>query len=439
MKMAQNMTARMAALQALLRCEKDGYANLVVRRVLDQSGLSERDKAFAARIVYGTVERRVTLQARLAPFLKRPLEDMPLAVRCILQSGLYQALYMDSVPVHAAVSESVELCRKAKCGSAAGFVNAVLRRAAQTPFQPAFQTEAERLSVCYSVSLPVAKLLLQAYPHRAEAILQSSFSQPQLVVRENWLKTEPGTLGALLQNEQVEAEPLALPGAYRLIGAKDPAALAAFQKGYFWVQGLASQLAVEALQLAPGQRVLDLCAAPGGKTAAIAGHLAGTGEIIACELHENRLGLIRAMAKRLEILNLTVCQNDAAQPNCSLPKADRVLCDVPCSGLGTLAKKPDIRYKQLSQLPKLVQVQKAVLETSAKYVAPGGILVYSTCTINPQENQQVVQAFLKKHPDFVADTPAFEQFGGEAVDKMTLFLPDKACTDGFFIACLKKV
>lgn len=431
-------TARSAALAALMRCENSGYANLVVADVLKKSGLSARDRAFAARLVYGTVERRLTLEARLAPYLRQPLSTMPAVLRCILRSGLYQAVYMESVPVSAAVNESVALAKASGKGSAAGFVNAVLRKAATEPFAPVFESEEQRLSVTYSVGLPVVRLLLAAYPERAEGILAAADRPAALTVCTNPLKTTPEALTCQLAEQQVTVTPLSVPGMLALENAGDVSALAAFRQGLFHVQGLASRLAVEALEVRPGQTVLDLCAAPGGKSASIAGLLAGAGSLYACELHQNRVPLIRQLLDRLGVQNAVCLQNDAATPNARLPVADRVLCDVPCSGLGTLAKKPDIRYKDLSGMPTLIETQSRILQTAAGYLAPGGRLVYATCTVNPDENQGVVGSFLQKNPAFVETTPDLSRFGGEKVSAGTLFLPDRAQTDGFYIACLEK-
>lgn len=435
MKMQKN--AREVALAALVRCEKSGYSNLVLADELKKSGLVGRDRAFAARLVYGTVERKLTLRARLAPFLQRPLDQMPAELRCILYSGLYQALYMDSVPVSAAVNESVALSKKSGQGKAAGFVNAVLRRAAEGGQTPAFQDETERLSVTYSVGRPVAGLLRKRYPERAEEICAASFRPPALVVRVNTLKTTDDELIKKLADEQVFAKGAGLAHALILEGAKDVTALACFQEGLFHVQGLASQLAAAALAVQKSDRVLDVCAAPGGKTATLAQSLGEKGSLTACELHQNRLPLIKTLLARIGAQNTAVCQKDAAVWDEALGLFDKVLCDVPCSGLGTLAKKPDIRYKDLDGLPTLIETQKNILNTAARYLAAGGVLVYSTCTINPQENERVTDEFLTRHPDWEADLPDYSAFGGQTAGSGVLFLPT-AGMDGFFIARLRK-
>lgn len=435
--MKQTKNARQVALAALVRCEKNGYSNLVLDKELKSSTLTGRDRAFAARLVYGTVERKLTLEARLAPFLQRPLEQMPPELRCILRSGLYQILYMNSVPASAAVNESVILAKKSGQGKAAGFVNAVLRRAGSAEFAPSFESDAHRLSVTWSIGMPIASLLLKSYPEKAEAICEASFTEPLLTVRTNITKTTNKQLIERLAQDGVSARETLLPDALVLESAKEIAALPAFLEGLFHVQGLASQLTVAALGVKPEDAVLDLCAAPGGKTATLAQSLGETGRLTACELHENRLSLIKSLVQRLGLKNVTVMQNDGSVYNESLGLYDKILCDVPCSGLGTLAKKPDIRYKDLDGLPTLIKTQKNILQTASRYLKPGGVLVYSTCTINPKENQAVVEDFLASNTDFCADTPLFAEFGGEKVGLSTLFLPNSEI-DGFFIARLCK-
>lgn len=436
--MKKEVSARYAAVEALVRCEKSGYSNLVLAQVLRKSGLCARDRAFASRIVYGTIEHRLTLEARLAPFLRQPLDTMPAELRCILRSGLYQCLYMDAVPVSAAVNESVLLARAFNKGSAAGFVNAVLRKASTAPFAPQFKTELERLSITYSVGVPIVRLLQKAYPTQVEQILATSFGTPPLAVRVNMLKTTPEVLARQLSQKGITVRETALSAALILEDAGDVTALDEFQGGLFHVQGIASQLAVRALTVQPGDRVLDLCAAPGGKSATIAQELCGQGSLVACELHENRLSLIRSLLGRIGATNVSVCQNDAAIYNDAFGTVDKVLCDVPCSGLGTIAKKPDIRYKDLAELPKLTILQQDILSAASRYLAPGGVLVYSTCTINPAENEQIVRAFLQTHSDFSVQPLELEQYGAKNLDGMNLFLPQKDGMDGFFIARLVK-
>lgn len=430
---------RQLAAAALVRIERGGYANLVLGSLLAESGLSARDRGFASRLVYGTLERLRTLDARLAPWLKKPIDKLDAPVRAALRMGLYQMLYMDSVPAAVAVSESVRLVRALGKSSAAGFVNAVLRRAGG-PWEPTFATEAERLGVTYSVSDDIARLLLTAYPDAAQRILQASFTLPPLQVRVNTLRTDRSALAARLADAGVTARPLISPAGLELDGAGDPAALPAFAEGLFHVQGLASQLAAEALDARPGQRVLDLCAAPGGKSASLAERMENRGALFCCDEAASRLSLIEGLLARLGITIGSVRQLDAAGPATGFSDMDRVLCDVPCSGLGVLAKKPDIRYKRLGDLTTLIETQKKILANGAAALAPGGRLVYSTCTLNPAENAGVVRWFLDTHPGWHTVLPQLPlPEGVRRQDGMLTFVPGETAADGFFVACLERL
>lgn len=430
---------RRLAAEALIRIERGGYSNLVLAGLLRDSGLSPRDRAFCSRLVYGVLERRRLLDARLSPFLKKPVDKLDAQVRAALRLGLYQQLYMDGVPNAAAVNESVKLVRALGKSSAAGLVNAVLRRAAG-PWQPVFHSEAERLGVTCSVSDEIAALFMDAFGPQAGPLLEACFEPPALTVRVNALRTDPAALAARLKEEGVQAEPAWVPGSLQLYGAGEIAALPAFQQGLFHVQGLASQLAAAALDARPGQRVLDLCAAPGGKSATIAQAMQNTGQLFCCDAAASRLPLIEKLLARLGVTNAQVLRSDAAQPVPELQSMDRVLCDVPCSGLGVLAKKPDIRYKDLSDLPRLIETQRAILACGAEALRPGGRLVYSTCTVNPAENQAVVRGFLAHRRDYKLLPPPFALPEGALDDDgMITFLPGTARMDGFFVACLERL
>lgn len=439
---------RRLAAEALIRIERGGYSNLVLAGLLRDSGFSPRDRAFCSRLVYGVLERRRLLDARLAPFLKKPVEKLDAPVRAALRLGLYQQLYMDAVPSAAAVNESVKLVRALGKSSAAGLVNAVLRRAAG-PWQPVFHSEVERLGVTCSVSDQIAALFLDAFGPQAEPLLAAAFEPPALAVRANALRTAPAALIARLKEEGVDAEEAPVPGGLLLRGAGEVAVLPSFQQGLFHVQGLASQLAAAALDARPGQRVLDLCAAPGGKSATIAQAMQNTGELFCCDAAASRLPLIEKLLSRLGVTNARVLRNDAARPNPELTAMDRVLCDVPCSGLGVLAKKPDIRYKDLADMPRLIETQRAILACGADALRPGGRLVYSTCTVNPAENEAVVRGFLAGRQDYRLLPPPFalpqgareaqEVQEAQEDDGMITFLPGTARMDGFFVACLERL
>lgn len=430
--------ARRTAVLALVRQEESGFSNLVLNAFLEQQPLEGRDKAFVSALFYGVTERLLTLDWCLAQCLSKPLKKLDPQIRAILRSGLYQAKYMQ-IPQPVAVNESVNLCRALKKSSAASLVNAVLRKAIkQDPSTAQFKNETQRLSVMYSVSEPIVALLQKNYPEQCETMLRSFFEKPMVALRCNTLKTTPQALCEQLAQEGVKAEPGELPGSILATFNGSPAATKSFAEGLYHVQGLASQLAAFCLQAKPGQKVLDLCAAPGGKTLTIAQSMENTGSLYSCDAVASRLPLIEKAAARCSLQNVTVLQNDASVYRAEFADADAILCDVPCSGIGIIAKKPDIRYKSLQGVEELHILQAKILSTAARYLKQGGRLVYSTCTIDPRENSDVVTAFLAQHPEFRLVEPPFIAQGAHLEQHMMTLLPGESGPDGFFIAVMEK-
>lgn len=431
---------RRAAVTALMREEQGGYANLVLNQILKDFDGTPRDRAFCAAIFYGTVERLITLDYLLQPFLRKPLARLDREVRAILRCGLYQARYMERVPVSAAVCESVALTRKMGKASACGMVNAVLRRAAVGDLADVrWPDEETRLSVQYSVAPAIARLFRQACPAACEDILRASFTPPQMCVRVNTLQTDAASLQTALARQGVTARMGEMPDSLTLENTGDITQLPLFRAGAFHVQGAASQCACASLCAKPGEKVLDLCAAPGGKSAMLAQQMQNRGTLIARDCAQNRLTLIQSTFARLGITCARVEQGDAAVYDTALDGADAVLCDVPCSGLGVLAKKPDIRLKTLDTLPALMETQRAILETASRYVKPGGRLVYATCTLNPAENEGIVRPFLARHPEFAARQPLYVPAGASlSPENLMTLLPHRTGMDGFFVAFLTK-
>ena len=431
--------ARYVAVEALIRQENDGYSNLVLDGILKKAELSGADKAFASALFYGSIERRNTLDYCLECYLKGSVDKLDAAVRAILRSGLYQLRYMQ-VPPSAAVNEAVKLTRAFKKSSAAGLVNAVLRRAGSVDLENAvFKSPAHRLSVLDSVSLPVAQLLLEQYGCEAEKILGAFFTPVPTTIRTNYLVNSAEELADTLQTQGIEAEPGIVPGSFKARFKGSPAAHPGFNQGRFYVQGEPSQIAALTLGAAPGEKVVDLCAAPGGKSLALAGLMQNRGTLFCCDAAPSRVPLIAGAMKRCGVTIARVRQADASQYDPTLAGADRVLCDVPCSGLGILGKKPDIRYKDLSGMESLIALQGRILENAARYLRPGGRLVYSTCTINKNENTAVVRSFLNIHSEFhpaalpyIPEGAVLDEAGG-----MTI-LPNRCGMEGFYVACLEK-
>lgn len=436
------MTARYLAVKALLRQEEAGYANLVLDGELRRCTppLAARDAAFAARIFYTVLEYRNRLDWMLQQFVKKPLTRLDAPVRAILRAGLAQAACM-AVPLPAAVNESVKLTRAFGKSSAAGMVNAVLRRAAALqPTGETFPDRHSRLVTYYSLSEPVASLLEEQYGAQAEDIAAAFHRQQPTWVRVNTLRTTTAELADRLAQEDCRIAPGPWDNCLQVEFPGSPAATRAFRQGDFHVQGLTSQYAADCVEARPGMRVLDLCAAPGGKTLTLAQAMQDQGELWAGEAVSARLPLLRQALERGGVRCAhTFCGDASVEvPAFRAQPFDRILCDVPCSGLGVIGKKPDIRYKDLDGLDELCALQRRILQTAAGYLAPGGRLVYSTCTINRNENEGNIQDFLAKNPDFRLQPAHPPLPGADCGEWGTLFLPHKTGTDGFFVAALTR-
>lgn len=433
------MTARYLAVLALQRMENGGYSNLVLDAELKKHPMPPAEQAFATALFYSVLEHKNTLDYILNQFLKKPVARLDAPVQAILRSGLAQLRYLRTPP-SAAVNEAVKLTRAFGKSSAAGLVNAVLRRAGSYDLSGAvFESAAQRLCVLASVSPAVAAHFLRWYPDRAEAILTAPAAAGVTAIRVNTLRITPAALAQrLLAEGAKEARTCEIPGCLLVNFAASPAALPAFREGLYHVEGRTSQLAALALEARPGDTVLDLCAAPGGKSLTIAQQMQDTGRLTSCDVSSNRVSLIeKTLAHGGVTCGRALC-NDASCYNPALAGADRVLADVPCSGLGILRKKPDIRYKDLAQLPELVKLQRQILENAAKCLKTGGRLVYSTCTLNPEENEQQIARFLAEHPEFTVrpqeNLPAPLENGPLGV----VSLPDETGLDGFYICAMEK-
>ncbi len=446
------MTARYFIVATLMRQAQGGYANLVLDTQLKKHPLAPRDKAFATAVFYSVLEHQKTLDFILNQFLKKPVEKLDAPVREILRSGLAQARYMQ-VPPSAAVNESVKLAKSFQKTSAGGMVNAVLRRAIAYDLETAtFKSDLERLCVLGSVSEAVAAFFLRTYPEDALLMLSQTAEEATTAIRVNPLLTESDALAARLREEGArEVLTADLPHCLRVAFEASPAHTQAFADGLFHVEGQTSQIAALSLGAQPGDTVIDFCAAPGGKSLAIAQEMQNRGVLYSCDVSPNRVSLIEKALQRGHITCAHAVQNDAAEQNPieraqeNAPSgealADRILADVPCSGLGILAKKPDIRYKDLASLPELCALQAKILDNAAACLKQGGTLVYSTCTVNPAENEAQIEAFLQRHPDFVVrcDTMQHLPQTMTITPYGALSLAHKTGLDGFFICKMEKI
>lgn len=423
------MNERQTAFQILNRIERgNAYSNLVLDAQLKQCDTSG-SSAFITALVYGVTERKITLDYILAGFLRQPIKKLRPEVLTVLRMGVYQLKFMDKIPKSAAVNESVKLVKKNGCAFAAGLVNSVLRKASASAITyPDKSDFIKYLSIRYSCPPSLVSHYIQDYgSENAEGILSSSVGAAATVLRINTLKTNSMHLQKILYDQGIETEIGMLENTLVVKNGGAVSACKAYADGLFHVQDFASAYCVQALNLQPGLILADVCAAPGGKTFTAAQIMQDCGKIYAFDLYRQRVKLIADGARRLGISIVDADVHDASETFAELQrKADRVLCDVPCSGLGTIRRKPEIRYKDLAFVDNLTELQYNILINASKILKAGGILVYSTCTLNRAENEAVCDRFLKTNPDF-------ERLG----DYRTL-LPHKDGTDGFFFAQLRR-
>lgn len=433
------MAARETALTALIACRKQGaWSDGVLKQYIARDSLDSREAALASRLCYGVLQNQMLLDHYVASFLNSPIKKLHPIVLDILRLGVYQLTMMDKIPASAAVNESVELAKKHANPGAAKLVNGVLRAVTRTEKLP----EPKSLAVRYSHPEELVELLRTAVPEeQLAALLASDNEAPRTSVQINPLKTTlqqaMDALNAL--GAQTEVHPW-LDDCFYLSGAGNLEKLDLFRNGEVYVQDAAAKLAALAADLQPGMRVLDCCSAPGGKSFAAGMQMKNEGHIISCDIHPHKIKLIQAGADRLGLSCIAPQVQDASGRREEwVGKMDAVIADVPCSGLGVIRKKPDIRYKDLAPLARLPEVQMQILRNQADYVRPGGVLVYSTCTILPRENEQIVARFLEERTDYTLESvPVPQGLAAENNGMLTLY-PHLHDTDGFFICRMRRI
>lgn len=420
------MDDRFIAYKILSKIERDkAYSNITVDTVLNQNEVSFAP--FVCALVYGVIERKITLDYYLIQFLTQPIKKLNPQVLTILRMGVYQLKYMDKVPVSAAVNESVKLSKKVKCAFASGLINSVLRKVAtkEIPF-PNTDNKIYDLSIAYSCPESLVKNFVNDYDYiKAEDILKASVGAVPVYLRANTLKIKNNDLIAELAKEGITAKALENSATLEVVDGGTVFKTEAYRKGYFHAQDLASQECITNLDPQKNDIVFDMCAAPGGKSFTMAEMMENQGEIYSFDLYDHKIKLINDGANRLGINIINAKIGDASVYNPDLPKADKILCDVPCAGLGVIRRKPEIKYKDFDFVDKLCELQYNILENSAKYLKDKGVIMYSTCSLSNKENAEVCERFLQKHKEFKS--------GG----MVTLF-PQENGSDGFFYAKLIK-
>lgn len=447
------VNVRELAVDVLLEIlEKDKFCHLVLRDVLQKYDyLDGRDKAFLKRITEGTLERKLQLDYVLNRFSKVPVDKMKPFIRTLLRMSVYQILFMDSVPERAVCNEAVKLCKKRSFHNLQGFVNGVLRNIARNKDEMVYPDRekdlAEALSVRYSMPKWLVEKFLEERGEEVTEVMLAAFLQSMPVtlrVSEKLNLEQKHTLIEEWQKAGVTAEEHPyLPYAYRIENAEGISKLTGFAEGLFTVQDVSSMLVCEAAGIKSGDKVIDVCAAPGGKAVHGAEKLKGTGLLSARDLTEYKVSLIRDNIDRMQLNNCEAFVWDA----CKLRKedtetADVVLADLPCSGLGIMGKKKDIRYHASMQgLCDLAELQREILSIVYQYVKPGGVLLYSTCTVNPAENEDNVNWFTKQYPFETESMEAYlpGKLAEEGKSGMLQLLPGIHETDGFFIARLRRM
>lgn len=420
------MDDRFIAYKILNKIERDkAYSNIAVDAVLNQNEASSAP--FVCALVYGVLERKLTLDYYLSQVLTQPIKKLNPQVLTILRMGTYQIKYMDKVPVSAAVNESVKLSKKVKCAFASGLINSVLRKIASIEIKlPSTDNKIYDLSIAYSCPESLVNHFVNDYGYiKAEEILKASVGAVPVFLRVNTLKITAKELAVLLEQEGIIVKSVGNGTTLEVVEGNAVFKTNAYKKGYFHAQDLASQECIANLAPEKNDVVFDMCAAPGGKSFTMAEMMENQGEIYSFDLYEHKIKLINDGAKRLEIDIINAQIGDASAYNANLPKADKILCDVPCAGLGVIRRKPEIKYKDFRFVDKLCELQYNILNNASLYLKDKGVLMYSTCSLSKKENEEVCKRFLEEHKEF--------KNGGF----VTLY-PHEKHSDGFFFAKLIK-
>ncbi len=419
--------SRKSAAIALTEALANGaYSNITLNEVFAKSPHSAQERALTSAIFYGTLDRKITVDYVIAKFLNKPLSKISPFTLSVLRISVYQIMFMDSIPPSAAVNEAVKLIKSSKERYNASFVNAVLRNILRNPVEIPNGNSIKALSIRFSCPEWIIESFISDYgKDTAISLLEESLKAPHMVLRVNTCRISPEKLVAQLSTEGITAVSCELQNALEIVGGMDVRECECYKKGLFHIQDRASQRAIELLDLKPNERVLDICSAPGGKSFTAAEIMKNKGEVFSFDLYESRVELIKKGVLRLGLSSITADTFDATVKKIDIGLFDAVICDVPCSGLGVLRRKPDIKYKDISDLPSIEDIQDKMLANAASYVKTGGRLLYSTCTLRKAENEERIKAFLDKTADY-------------ELQYQHSYMPHIDKTDGFFCALLVK-
>lgn len=416
------ITAREAALLALNDILYNGkYSNIAVKEMLGKCrGMDKTEKAFFTNLVYGVISRHFTLEYVISQYSSIKLKKLARYVKIILELGFYQLIYLDKVPESAAVNECVKLSKRYCKKGSDRFINGVLRAFLKNRCV----IPDDKLAVKYSFNQEMTKMFLEQFGYEfAQQLMQALNTPPDIMLRPNTLKTDADKLSELLTSEGIENT--VTDYGMVISDGFDVASNRLYKEGYFTPQDRGAYTASMVLAPKEGETIIDMCSAPGGKATHIAELIKDNGNILAFDIHEHKVSLIDNSAKRLGLKSINAHVGDSAVYNSKLNGiADRVLCDVPCSGWGIIRRKPDIKLSH-TDLCELYDIQKKILDNGAKYVKIGGCIVYSTCTVNKKENEEIISEFLSKNKNF------------EKTYEKT-FYPNIDGCDGFYVCRLNK-
>ena len=417
---------RKIALNALIAVGEDlGYSNIVLKKALGSADVTDNDKPFITTLFYGVLDRLITLDYIILRFTKKPLKRITPITLNALRLAIFQLMYLDKVPQSAAVNESVKLVKNSKESYNTAFANAVLREFLRNRPELPTDNSVTSLKIRYSCPEWIIESFIKDYGIDETVILLEHFmTAPKITLRVNTRVADVDGVISSLESFGVAVSKGSVPDSLILDSGADIGSLDIYKNGSVYAQDIPSQTAVMKLQLSNTDRLLDMCASPGGKSFTAAQYVTD-GEIVSCDIYENRVNLIISGEKRLNIGNITGIVCDSSKFNRNLGEFDAVICDVPCSGLGVIRRKPEIKYKKDLDFDSLADTQRNILDNAANYLKVNGKILYSTCTLRKAENEEMVLSFLNRHSDFKL---LFEH----------TFLPSTDGTDGFYYAVLKR-